>query len=314
MSMKIVFFGSDDFAAVSLKRLIASPHQVVAVVSPPDRARHRGKVTFLPVKQLALENQIPVFQPEDPGEASFQSELSAFESDVFVVIAYGKILSQTLLRMPKMMCVNVHASLLPAYRGAAPISRAVMDGQILTGVTLIKMNERMDAGDMIAQAKMTITDNMNAQMLRGALAVLGAETLVRSLANLEAGQFSLTPQDESKATFAPKLTRSLEVIDWSCPARHIHNLIRGLAPRPAAYGVFQGKRLKILKASVINEDDSSGRPGTVIEVASSGIAVACGSGCLLLEILHPESSKPMDAKSFSLGHQVHAGDRFKREK
>jgi len=312
--MKIIFFGSDDFAAVSLSRLIDGPHRILAVVTPPDRARDRGKVTFLPVKQLALEHQIPVFQPEDPEDPGFRGEMEKFLADVFVVIAYGRILSNNILQMPKNMCINVHASLLPAYRGAAPINYALMDGQTRTGISIIKMNERMDAGEILCQSEMAIAPVMNARDLREALADLGAATLVQCLEDIAAGRVVAVPQNEALVSFASKLTRQLEKIHWDRPAREIHNLIRGLAPRPGTYGIFHDRRLKILRAFVMDEEQHQTRPGTITDITPQGIVVACGQGHLVLEYVHPESSKPMNARSFGLGHHIAVGDCFKTEK
>lgn len=312
--MKIIFFGSDDFAAVSLEKLIAEHHQVLCVVSPPDRARDRNKVTFLPVKMLALEHGIPIIQPEELEDRDFQDRLASFQADVFVVIAYGKIFPKKILDMPAQFCINVHASLLPKYRGAAPVNRAVINGEERTGITLIKMNERMDAGEMIAQDAVDIPDDMNARTLREHLADLGAKVLVRCLESLRADRITLTPQDERAATFAPKLDRDIEVINWMKPAWDIHNLVRGLAPRPGAYTMFKGRRLKILKTSVTDETASSDHPGTVVQLTKDGFLVACSRGRLLVRRVHPESSKAMDAVSFCVGHQVAAGDRLNTEK
>jgi methionyl-tRNA formyltransferase len=313
--MKIIFFGSDDFAAVSLSRLITDGHEIAAVVTPPDKAQGRGmNVMLLPVKMIALERMISVFQPEDLNDQDFQRALRSFDADLFVVIAYGKFLPKEILEMPKIFSMNVHASLLPKYRGAAPINQAIIDGEERTGVTVIKMNERMDAGDIIAQDGVNIADDVDSQTLRDQLAEAGANCLSRTVQSLAGGEITLIPQDEKEATFAYKLTREMGAIDWNRPARDIHNLVRGLVPWPGAYTCFQGKRLKVLKTAVFCQEAVDAPPGSVVKLIPEGIAVACKGGSLLLKDVQLESSKVMDARSFSIGHQVRIGTVFGGEK
>lgn len=305
--MKIVFFGSDEFAATNLERLIQDHHEIVGVVTPPDRARDRLKVTFLPVKMVALEREIPVFQPDDLNEQPFQAQLKNLEADIFVVVAYGKFLPNKILILPKLFCINVHASLLPQYRGAAPVNYALMNGDQRTGVTVIKINEQMDAGDIIAQRDCGINDAVDAQTLCEQLAELGAECLGETIALLESGHYALTPQDEQAATFAPKLTKDMGRIDWQASVDQIHNLVRGLVPWPGAYTFFKDKSLKILETAIISHDYCHEKPGTVIQLVPEGIVVACQQGKILLKQVHLESCKPMDGRSFSVGRGMNVG-------
>lgn len=313
--MKIIFFGSDEFAAVSLSRLITDGHEIAAVVTPPDRAQGRGmNVMILPVKMTALERMIPILQPEDLHEPAFQEALRSFNADLFVVIVYGKFLPPAILEMPKIFCINVHASLLPKYRGAAPVNQAILDGECRTGVTVIRMNERMDAGDMIVQESVNVADDIDARALREQLADLGAECLSRAVTSLETGEYTLIPQDDTAASFTRKLTRETGCIDWTKSARGIHNLVRGLVPWPGAYTLFEDKRLKVLKTSVFSEEPSQAPAGSVLRLVPEGIVTACGHGSLLLKEVQLESARAMDARSFSVGHSVRTGMIFGGEK
>ena len=313
--MKIIFFGSDEFAATSLSRLLVNGHEIAAVVTPPDRARGRGmNVSFLPVKMTAMERLIPIFQPEDLKDTVFQQELKGFDADVFVVIAYGKILPKETLEVPRLCCINLHASLLPKYRGAAPINWALINGDHTTGVTVIRMNERMDAGDIIARESVEIVDDTDAQALRERLSETGAECLVQALTLLTDKNFVPEPQNDAEASFAGKLTPDLGCVCWEKSAQEIHNLVRGLVPWPCAHTQFQDRRLKILEAAVFEDECDSASPGTVVKLIPDGIVIACGEGNLLFKRVHPDSAKAMDARSFSVGHRVRAGAVFGQEK
>jgi len=308
--MKIIFFGSDDFAGENLRKLIEEGFSVLACVTQPDRPAGRGlKVVPSPIKAMAQEKKIPVFQPEDLKDQNFLEQLEGFQADLFIVIAYGKILPPAVLKTPKMFCINVHGSLLPAYRGAAPINRAIINGDGQTGFSIIKINTKMDAGEIIVQEKMTIHDDDTAQDLRERMARQSAVCLCRTVNQLEVGAFSLTPQDESSVTLAPKLTKELGHIDWKRSALEIHNLARGLLPWPAAYTLYKGKTLKVLKTALV-PDAADAEPGKVLRVTKEGIFVACGKNSLLLTRVHPESGKPMDAASFAAGHKVQPGTCF----
>ncbi len=310
--MRIIFFGSDDFAATNLERLIRDQYEIAAVVTQPDRARGRGmNISLLPVKMLALEQNIPVLQPENLGGEDIRESLRAFGADVFVVIAYGLFLPKAVLDIPKKFCLNVHGSLLPQYRGAAPVNWAILYGQKQTGVSVIRMNERMDAGDVMVRKSLPIDPQINAQDLKEGLAKLGAEALIEALKAVENGSVCFEPQDEKKASFAPKLERELGRIDWTASAMVIHNQVRGLVPWPGAFTGFKGKRLKVLETSVFDEHSADRpQPGRVVRTLPEGIVVSCGRGQVLIKRLQLESSKPMDARSFCVGHQLKAGEAF----
>ncbi len=309
--MKIIFFGSDDFAATNLERLIRDGYDVSAVVTQPDRARGRGmNISLLPVKMLALEQNIPVLQPETLRGPEICEQLKAFDADLFVVIAYGLFLPSAVLKIPKKFCLNVHGSLLPQYRGAAPVNWAIIHGEAQTGVSVIRMNERMDAGDVVIRKSMLISPEINAQDLKDCLANLGVEALIEALRAVEGGRVAFEPQDETKASYAPKLEREFGRIDWSRSACSIHNQVRGLFPWPGAFTGFKGKRLKILETAVFDETVVNAPQGQVVHSTAQGIIVACGEGQILVKRLQLESAKPMEARSFIVGHQVKEGDLF----
>ena len=309
--MRIIFFGSDDFAAEHLEKLLASNHQVVACVTQPDRAKGRGlHVAESMIKELAKTRAIPLFQPEAMKDAAFTNALKNLESDLFVVVAYGKILPEEILSIPKIFCINVHGSLLPQYRGAAPINWAIINGDAATGVTVIKMNAGMDAGDIIAQTRIAIGAELNSAELRSQMAKLGAGFLVKTVEDIREGTFKLSKQDLAKVSHAPKLTKELGAIDWNLPAERIHNLIRGLQPWPGAYTTYVGTRhavpllLKILASRVVAIDRQNHPAGQIVSMTPDGFVVVCGQDGLLVKRVHPESAKAMDAKSFVAGHKV----------
>lgn len=309
--MKIIFWGSDDFAAAHLRALTDSSHQVLACVTQPDKAKGRGwKVSASPVKECAREKGIPVFEPVDLKEKGLLGRLRGLASDLFVVIAYGRFLPSEVLAVPRIFTVNVHGSLLPKYRGAAPINWAVIRGERETGITIMTVAAKMDAGDIIAQEKMAIADTDTAAMLRARMMKSGPAFLLKTIGSVEQGDYTLTPQDEQKVTLAPKLTKELGHISWRGRAQVIHNLVRGLLPWPTAYTFYQGKMLKILGASVVEDDFSSFSPGEVVEVSKEGFVVATGEGGLVVREVHLEASKKMDAHSFTVGHKLEAGFRF----
>ena len=310
--MRIVFFGSDDFAQVNLEALIHSRHQVLACVTQPNRAKARGwKVAPPIVKECALTYAIPVLQPLSLKEAHFIEQLQNYQADTFVVIAYGCFLPPEVLSLPRLLCINVHASLLPKYRGAAPIQWAIIQGEEWTGVSIIQMNTRMDAGDIITQEKVKIEPDDTAAALRSRMAALSAGLLMETLERIDQNDYRLFPQEESAVTLAPKLTKESGLILWEKSAREINNLVRGLHPWPTAYAYYQGKLLKILETSVLtNEESLQAVPGTILDVSSQGLKVAAGDGILLVRRVHPESSRAMDAASFALGHRVAPGGIF----
>jgi len=306
--MNIVFFGSGDFAAVHLNRLLTSGHRVVGCVTKADKPQGRGmRMVLSPVKEIALANGIACVQPETLKDPSVVERLKAFGADVFVVVAYGQILIPQILSTPRIFCVNVHGSLLPKYRGAAPIHWAIINGERKTGVTVMKMTVPMDAGDVIAQEMMDIGPEMTSVELRAAMAPRGAELLVKTLDAIGQGKHQLTPQDQAQATFAPKLTKEMGKIIWSKAAGDIDHQVRGLQPWPGAYMFYQGKMVKILKAVPSTSLAQKARPGQVLAVDKTGVTVACGSGVLILQEVLPEAGKPMPAAAFAAGHKIVAG-------
>ncbi|MDO8675087.1 MAG: methionyl-tRNA formyltransferase [Candidatus Omnitrophota bacterium] len=306
--MNIVFFGSGDFAATHLNRLLASGHRVAGCVTKVDKPQGRGlRMVLSPVKEIALANGIAHLAPETFKDPSVIERLKAFTADLFVVVAYGKILTPQILSIPKIFCVNVHGSLLPKYRGAAPINWAIVNGEQKTGVTVMKMTVPMDAGDVIAQEMMDIGPQMTSVELRAAMARRGAELLVKTLDAIAQGKHQLTPQDHAQATFAPKLTKEMGKITWSRTAADIDHQIRGLQPWPGAYAFHHGKTVKILKAVPGASSAQKAQPGQVLSVDKTGITVACGQGALVLKEVLPEAGKPMPAAAFAAGHRIAAG-------
>lgn len=303
--MRIIFFGSDDFAAIHLNQLLESSHEVVACVTQPDRPKGRGmKVVESPIKVIALSRKISLLQPETLKSNPLLDELKCFRADLFVVVAYGKILPEDVLAIPGIFCVNVHGSLLPKYRGAAPINWAIINGDDHTGVTVMKMSPILDAGEIILQARLAIAQEDTVVCLRQRMAQLGAVTLMEALDMIEKKTFTLTRQDLSKVSYASKLSKELGHVDWKDPAVRIENLVRGLQPWPGVSSSFNGKKFKILSAQVASAESSMAPPGTIIALKKEGIVVATGKEPLLIRQVQPESGKPMEARSFASGQKI----------
>lgn len=310
--MRIIFFGSDNFAVTNLEGLIKDPsHEVIACVTPPDKAKGRGlKIGIPAVKESALKNKIPVLQPADINDAGFRSKLKSFKSDLFVVIAYGYLLPAEIFSLPRLFSINVHGSLLPKYRGAAPVNWAIINGETKTGVSIIKMSTAMDAGDIISHAGLSINSGDTAVTLRERMAKEGAKLLVKTVNDIEAGKYSLKKQDTSLVTRAPKLTKDMGLIAWDKDAEDIHNLVRGLLPWPCAYARFDGRQLKILETEVTDVDCANKSAGQVVSLVKEGFVVACGRKSVLVRRVHPESGKAMDARSFAVGRKLEEGTRL----
>lgn len=309
--MNIIFFGSDDFAAIHLEALFESKHKVSACVTQPDKARGRGmQVSASPIKEAALRKGIPVLQPADLNEKTFLKGLKAFDADLFVVIAYGRFLPAEVLAVPRKFPINVHSSLLPEYRGAAPINWAVINGERETGISIMRVTAKMDAGDIIAQRKMRILETDTAASVRARMMETGPQFLLKTVDSIEKGTYTFTVQDDQKATTAPKLTKESGHIPWDKPARDIHNLARGLLPWPAAYTYYQGKLLKILETEVVPGSFLSYPPGEVVSVDKKGFTVATADQGLLVKAVHLEASRPMSAYQFMMGHRLGVGFRF----
>ncbi len=306
--MNLLFMGTPDFAVPTLQALHQSSHTLSAVVTQPDRPKGRGQaVQFSPVKQYALDNGLDVLQPPKASDPDFIASLAQFQPDVIVVIAYGQILKQKLLDVPKHFCMNIHASLLPKYRGAAPINWAILNGDAETGVTTMKMDKGMDTGDMLLKREVPIARVDTAQTLHDALAEAGAALALETLTQLEAGQLVPVAQNHEEATHARKLTKDDGHIYWNQSAENIYNQIRGLDPWPGAYTFLNGKRLKCCKAETTT-GSSGDAPGVVARVSDFGIEIGTRDGRLIVTEIQPEGKKRMTAKSFLAGHHVEIGD------
>lgn len=303
--MRIVFMGTPDFAVPSLERLIADGHDIAAVYTQPDKPKNRGmKLTPSPVKEVALAHQIPVVQPQKLREEGVLETLAAYQPELIVVVAYGKLLPKALIDLPPKGCINVHSSLLPKYRGAAPINWAVINGEAETGVTIMDIAEALDAGDIISQAATPIDPNEPVETLHDRLAVMGAELLSRTVVSIADGTARRIPQEDGQSTYAPMLSRELSPIDWSRSAREIHNQIRGLTPWPATTMELSGSTFKVYAAEETGE--TTGKPaGTLVGTDKRGICMACGDGKVLrvLELQAP-GKKRMKAPDYLRGHPI----------
>ena len=300
--MRVVFMGTPDIAATCLKRILDEGFDVVGVYTQPDRPKGRGmKMVFSPVKELALANQIPVFQPENFRADEDVQALQDLKPDVFAVVAYGRILPQRVLDIPALGAVNIHASLLPQYRGSAPYQWAVLDGLQETGVTAQYMALKMDAGDVIDAVKTPIGENETAGELLDRLAVLGAELLRDVLHRFESGRPEGVPQEESTVTYAPMLDKAMCPIDWSKSAREVHNKVRGLNPWPVATATIGGTFFKIHSTIVV---EGEGQPGEILGLTKSGLRVACGEGAVEIRVLQAEGGKRMAAPDYFRGHPL----------
>ncbi|MFI5295438.1 MAG: methionyl-tRNA formyltransferase [Thermodesulfovibrionales bacterium] len=307
--MRIVFFGTPDFAVPSLKALLDSGDDVVAVVTQPDKVKGRGRLLSQPpVKGLALSNGIPVLQPRNIRTGSFLEELSLLKPGAIAVVAYGKIVPPAVLKLPPLGCVNVHASLLPAYRGAAPIQWAIINGERRTGITTMLMDEGLDTGDILLQNETEILDEDNGLTLGKRLSEVGASLLPGTLEGLKAGTVNPRPQT-GEPSFAPPLKKDDGKIDWSLPARRIFDLIRGTYPWPGAYCYLKGSRLVILRAKALDHE-KTGTPGRIEMIGSEGVLVSTGRGILAIMEVKPEGRNSMSAESFMHGRRLKEGAFF----
>lgn len=305
--MKIAFMGTPEFAVPSLKALVEAGHEICGVFTQPDKPKNRGmKLQPTPVKEYSLSVNLPVFQPAKLRDGEALGILKGMDPELIAVAAYGKILPVEILELPRLGCVNVHSSLLPKYRGAAPINWAILNGEDETGVTIMYMAEGMDTGDILAQRTTPIQIDENAAQLFDRLAHMGAELLVETVAQIGAGTAKGVPQDEGRACRAPMLSRELSPMDWGKTARQLHDQVRGLYPWPAATAVLDGVRCKILRTALAGETRQA--PGAVLQGDKKGFRVACGNGSVL-EILElqPDGKRPMAASAFLLGHPIASG-------
>ena len=304
--MRVVFMGTPDIAATCLKGILEAGINVVGVYTQPDRPKNRGmKLTCSPVKELAVQYGLPVFQPENFREDETVEQLRALQPDVVAVVAYGRILPQRVLDIPVKGCINIHASLLPKYRGSAPYQWAVLNGEKESGVTAMYLCREMDAGDMIDTAVTPIGPDETAGELLDRLAVLGAELLVKTLDRMEAGEAERIPQDHALATYAPMLDKSMCPIDWSKTAQQVHDHVRGLHPWPVATTELAGTKFKIHSTAVV-PGKAGAVPGTVLGLTRTGLQVACGEGAVEIRSLQAEGGKRMAAPDYFRGHPLEA--------
>ncbi|HYD50000.1 MAG TPA: methionyl-tRNA formyltransferase, partial [Terriglobales bacterium] len=309
MALRLVFFGTPQFAVPSLQALLAS-HQVVGVVCQPDRPAGRGQhLTPPPVKEVATAAAIPIFQPEKLRQPAVIEQLQQWAPEAIIVVAYGKILPRAILDLPRLGCINVHASLLPKYRGAAPIQWAIYHGEPTTGVTIMHINERMDAGDMLLQRSTAIGSQETYGELQQHLATIGAQALIETIDGLIAGKITPTAQDEAQATYAPLVTKENGRIDWNASAVQIERMIRAFQPWPSAYTGLDGKRLQIHRAEVAAADAAGAAAGTVIAV-DEAIAIACGEGVLRAHELQLEGRRRLPAAEIARAGVLRVGSRL----
>lgn len=310
--MKVVFMGTPDFAVGALEAIMDAGHEVTAVVTQPDKPKGRGKeMQVSPVKACALEHGIEVFQPVKIKTPDAVDTLRTYEADIFVVAAFGQILSKEILDMPKYGCVNIHASLLPKYRGAAPIQWAVIDGEEETGVTIQQMNEGVDTGDILMQEVVKLDAKETGASLFDKLAVCGAQLIVKTLVEIEKGSLTPVKQDDSKSTHAKMLKKDMGNLDFSQEAVVLERKIRGLNSWPSAYTYFKGKTLKIWDADVVEQNakdiKSVGECGSVCEVAKDSFCIVTGKGCLRVKEVQLEGKKRMEVSAFLLGYPIETG-------
>ncbi len=310
--MRVIFMGTPDFAVGTLQALLKSEHEVVAVVTQPDKPKGRGKaMQFTPVKEVAVEAGIPVLQPKKVREESVVEELRTYAPDVIVVVAFGQLIPKSILEMPKYGCVNVHASLLPKYRGAAPIQWAVIDGEEKSGVTTMQMDEGLDTGDMLLTEEVVLDPEETGGSLFDKLSQVGAQLLLKTLKALEEG--TVTPRkqpEESTTAYAAMLNKKMGEIDWNQSAMQIERLVRGLNPWPSAYTHLNGKTLKIWKAVVQPSEGQTTEPGTVILMDKKHFGVQTGDGMLEILELQLEGKKRMEADAFLRGYQLEDGTKL----
>ncbi len=307
--MKIIFAGTPVFAAQALKALLDKQFEIVAVLTQPDRPSGRGmQLKPSPVKQLALEHGLVVLQPQSLKEADIQNQLASFKADLMIVAAYGLILPKAVLQIPRLGCWNIHASLLPRWRGAAPIQRAILAGDQQTGITIMQMDVGLDTGEMLLKKECSITPSDTSETLFDKLAVLGANAIIEALTLHQENKIQVVAQDNDLACYASKLSKEESQIDWSKSAQEIARNVRGYNPFPGAASVLNETPLKIWQASVY--EGKTGEPGEVVQVEKNTLVVSCGEGALSLEVIQKPNAKALPATQFLQGFTVKAGDRF----
>ena len=308
--MNIVFMGTPEFALPTLEKIYNSSHSILSVITQPDRPKGRGqKHVDSPIKKFALENNLPLLQPATVNTKEFIASLLENRPDYIIVVAFGQILSETLLKVPKQFCINLHSSLLPKYRGAAPINRAILNGETRSGVTTMIMDKGMDTGDILLVDETPIEQNDDAQCLHDKLSEQGGKLVLETLSRLQKNDLLPTPQNSDLASYAPKLKKEESLIDWKIDAESIFNKIRGLSPWPGTHTLYNGKRLAILKGEIVL-GESSDRPGHVERITDTGIEVGTGKNRLKITELKLEGKKAMPVKSFLSGNKITRDDIF----
>lgn len=312
--MKVIFMGTPEFSVGALEALVEANHQVVLVVTQPDKPKGRGKeMQITPVKACAIKHNIPVFQPVKIKEKEAVETLRGYEADVFVVAAFGQILSEEILNMPKYGCINIHASLLPKYRGAGPIQRVILDGMKETGITIMKMDKGVDTGDMLLQSVVPIDEKETGDSLHDKLTIEGAKLIVEALYKIEAGDITPVKQNDADSSYAGMLNKSMGKIDWNKDAVQIERMVRGLNSWPGTYTSYKGKVLKIWESDVCEKEKTLENevPGTVIAVDKTALYVRTGENVLRITQVQLEGKKRMSVKEFLLGCRIEAGEIFR---
>lgn len=308
--MNIVFMGTPEFALPTLKKIHDSSHSILSVVTQPDRPKGRGqKQVDSPIKKFALKSNLPVLQPISVNTQEFIGSLLVNRPDYIIVVAFGQILSEVFLKIPKQFCINLHSSLLPKYRGAAPINRAILNGDNRSGVTTMIMDKGMDTGDILLVDETPIELSDDAQSLHDKLSEQGGKLVLETLSRLKKNDLLPTPQNSDLASYAPKLKKEESLIDWEMDAENIFNKVRGLSPWPGTHTLYNGKRLAILKGEIVS-GDSSDRPGHIERITDTGIEVGTGKNRLKITELKPEGKKAMLVKSFLSGYKINRDDKL----
>ena len=308
--MNIIFMGTPEFALPTLKSLHQSSHAILAVITQPDKPKGRGqKLLISPIKQYALDSDLPILQPKTVNDPEFIESLKQNQPDVIIVVAFGQILSEIFLKIPKQFCINLHSSLLPKYRGAAPIHRAILNGDTKSGITTMIMDKGMDTGDILLMQETPIHQTDTAQNLHDTLSKMGGALVLETLKRLEENTLLPVQQDHNQATYAAKLKKEEGLIRWDQSATSLSNQVRGLTPWPGTYTLLKNKRLRIIKVQ-IGEGSPDDAPGKVARVTDVGIEVGTGQGRLIITELQPEGKKSMPTKSFLAGHKVERGTLF----
>ena len=305
--MRVIFMGTPDIAVASLEALLRE-HEVLAVITQPDKPKGRGKkLAFSPVKEYALAHGLAVLQPERVKAPEFVEELRKYNAELIAVTAFGQILPEEILNMPEYGCINVHGSLLPKYRGAAPMQRAIIDGETVTGITTMFMAKGMDTGDMLLKTEVEITPEDNFETLHDKMAAAGASLLLETIAGLESGMIQRIPQKEEDATYAPMIDKETGHISWEKGGQEIINLMRGLTPGPGAYTLYEGEPLKLFRAEAENGAFPDAEFGEIVEVTKQAFAVKCGDGVLWVRELQARGGKRMSADAYLRGHEMKEG-------